>query len=191
MLSKISCLATSGSNDSKFLGLYSSPFTMGPASLRRERGRFAGLAEGTSATVASCVWLIRHIAAFGNAVLEIIPLRLCIGFPSRPLRRVGLDRQRATRLGKLRANRDCLVWMRFRPRFSQQSGSRRRQGEERSESLEFFFHGGLSAFRVLGGRKNRGRKMTRTPPKNCLAARRSTRQSERWFNSATYAAAEF
>src|SRR5262249_26306562 len=59
-------------------------------------------------------------AAFGNAVLEIIPLRLCIGFPSRPLRRKGLDRQRVTRLGKLRANRDCLVWMRFRPRFSQQ-----------------------------------------------------------------------
>ena len=27
---------------------YSSPSTMGPASLRRERGRFAGLAEGSN-----------------------------------------------------------------------------------------------------------------------------------------------
>src|SRR5262249_59290132 len=43
-------------------------------------------------------------AAFGNAVLEIIPLRLCIGSPSRPLRRVGLDRQRATLLRKLRVD---------------------------------------------------------------------------------------
>ncbi len=32
---------------------------------------------GSSATFVSCVWLIRHVAAFGNAVLEIIPLR-CI-----------------------------------------------------------------------------------------------------------------
>src|SRR5262249_58839272 len=49
---------------------------------------------------------VRHIAAFGNAVLEIIPLRLCIGPSSaaRPLRRVGLDRQRATLLRKLRAD---------------------------------------------------------------------------------------
>ena len=41
------------------------------------------------------LWLsVRHIAAFGNAVLEIIPLRLCIGSAARPLRRVGLDRHR-------------------------------------------------------------------------------------------------
>jgi len=46
---------------------------------------------------------LRHIAAFGNAVLEIIPLRLCIG-PARWLVRVGLDRQRATLLRKLRAD---------------------------------------------------------------------------------------
>src|SRR5215467_12315983 len=46
---------------------------------------------------------LRHIAAFGNAVLEIIPLRLCIG-PPRWLVRVGLDRQRATLLRKLRAD---------------------------------------------------------------------------------------
>src|SRR5262249_34779461 len=46
---------------------------------------------------------LRYIAAFGNAVLEIIPLRLCIGpiFAPRWLRRVGLDRQRATLLRKL------------------------------------------------------------------------------------------
>ena len=138
---------------------------MGPASLRRERGRFAGLAEGTSATVASCVWLIRHIAAFGNAVLEIIPLRLCIGSPSRPLRRVGLDRQRATRLGKLRANRDCLVWMRFRPRFSQQSGSRKRQCDERFESSDDCVHGCLSDLTVFGGRNEPARQMNRNPPK--------------------------
>jgi hypothetical protein len=49
---------------------------------------------------------LRHIAAFGNAVLKIIPLRLCIGpiFAARRLRRVGLDRQRATLLPKLRAD---------------------------------------------------------------------------------------
>src|SRR5215813_14860499 len=49
---------------------------------------------------------VRHIAAFGNAVLEIIPLRLCVGPSSaaRPLSRVGLDRQRATLLRKLRAD---------------------------------------------------------------------------------------
>src|SRR5499433_1054733 len=49
---------------------------------------------------------VRHIAAFGNAVLEIIPLRLCIGpiFAAHRLRRVGLDRQRATLLRKLRAD---------------------------------------------------------------------------------------
>jgi hypothetical protein len=58
---------------------------------------------GSSATFVSCVWLIRHVAAFGNAVLEIIPLRLCIG-PPRWLVRVGLDRQRATLLRKLRAD---------------------------------------------------------------------------------------
>jgi hypothetical protein len=49
---------------------------------------------------------VRHIAAFGNAVLEKISLRLCIGsiFAARGFRRVGLDRQRATLLRKLRAD---------------------------------------------------------------------------------------
>src|SRR5262249_59303180 len=49
---------------------------------------------------------VRHIAAFGNAVLEIIPLRLCICpiFASHRLRPVGLDRQRSSLLRKLPAD---------------------------------------------------------------------------------------
>src|SRR5262249_59697761 len=61
--------------------------------------------DNALAVSGSCVDPV-YIAAFGNAVLEIIPLRLCIGPSSaaRPLRPVGLDRQRATLLRKLRAD---------------------------------------------------------------------------------------
>jgi len=65
----------------------------------RMRGVFPDLDRATFTSARGreieCV-SVRHIAAFGNAVLEMIPLRLCIGFPSRLLRRKGLDRQRAT-----------------------------------------------------------------------------------------------
>src|SRR5262245_31426236 len=65
---------------------------------------------------------VRHIAAFGNAVLEIIPLRLCIGpiFAARRFRRVGLDRQRATllrKLARLRKTKDPSFRKHTWPRF--------------------------------------------------------------------------
>ena len=134
----------------------------------RMRGVFPDLDRATFTSARGreieCV-SVRHIAAFGNAVLEIIPLRLRIGPSSaaRPLIRVGLDRQRATLLRKLRANRDCLVWMRFRPRFSQQSGSRKRQCDERSALTIVFMVACQTS--VFSGRNEPARQMNRNPPK--------------------------
>ena len=57
------------------------------------------------------VWdRVLHVAPFGYTLLEIAPLSLSGGSPAtRWLRGVRLDRQCATRLGELRANRGCLV----------------------------------------------------------------------------------
>src|SRR5262245_49890775 len=76
---------------------------------------------------------VRHIAAFGNAVLEITPLRLCIGsiFTTRWLRRVGLDRQRATLLRKLRADWTGGLRAIRRRGFSQQGRCGKKQHDER------------------------------------------------------------
>src|SRR5262249_55261736 len=52
-------------------------------------------------------------------------------------------------------------------------------------------HGCLSDLTVFGGRNEPARQMNRNPPKNASQLEDPTRQSERWFNSATYAAAEF
>ena len=53
---------------------------------------------------------VLHVAPFGYTLLEIAPLSLSGGGPAtRWLRGVRLDRQCATRLGELRANRGCLV----------------------------------------------------------------------------------
>src|SRR5262249_59820878 len=89
----------------------------------------------------------------------------CIGPSSaaRPLSRVGLDRQRATLLRKLRANRDCLVWMRFRPRFSQQSGSRKRQCDERSALTIVFMVACQTS--VFSGRNEPASRLNHNPPK--------------------------
>jgi len=75
---------------------------------------------------------VRHIAAFGNAVLEIIPLRRCIGpnCAARPLSRVGLDRQRATLLRKLRADWAGGLRAIRRRGFSQHGGCGKEQRDE-------------------------------------------------------------
>ena len=57
-----------------------------------------------------CRGRVLHVAPFGYTFLEVAPLSLSRGSPAtRWLRRVRLDRQCATRLGKLRAERGCLV----------------------------------------------------------------------------------
>ena len=59
----------------------------------------------------SFVWdRVLHVAPFGYTLLEIAPLSLSGGGPAtRWLRGVRLDRQCATCLGELRADRGCLV----------------------------------------------------------------------------------
>jgi hypothetical protein len=58
----------------------------------------------------TCRDRVLHVAPFGYTLLEIAPLSLSGGSPAtRWLRGVRLDRQCATRLGELRANRGCLV----------------------------------------------------------------------------------
>lgn len=89
---------------------------------------------GSSATFVSCVWLIRHVAAFGNAVLEIIPLRLRIGLAARPLCRVGLYRQLATLLRKLRADWTGGLRAIRRRGFSQHGGCGKEQRDEHCEN---------------------------------------------------------
>src|SRR5262249_35614752 len=57
-----------------------------------------------------CRDCVFHVAPFGYTLLEIAPLSLSRGSPATCwLRGVRLDRQCATRFGKLRANRGCLV----------------------------------------------------------------------------------
>lgn len=70
-----------------------------------------------------------------NAVLEIIPLRLCIGSAPRPLRRVGLDRQRATLLGKLRADWTGGLRAIRRRGFSRHGGCGKEKRDEHCKNL--------------------------------------------------------
>jgi hypothetical protein len=82
------------------------------------------------------VILVLHIAAFGNALFEIVPLSLSrASTATLPLRRVRLDGQFTTGLGEFRAYRGCRTRS-----FSQRGGSRKRESNDRSKSPNWF-HG--------------------------------------------------
>src|SRR5215469_15475246 len=112
------------------------------------------------------MWLSPAYAAFGKAVLEIIPLRLCIGPSSaaRPLSWVGLDRQRATLFfARFRANRDCLVWM--SPVSANKVDPASANAMSGPRVSDDCVHGCLSDLTVFGGRNEPARQMNRNPPK--------------------------
>jgi hypothetical protein len=86
-------------------------------------------------------YLVLHIAAVANTLFEIVPLGLRRGSTAtRNLRRVRLDGQLTTSLGKFRADRRCIVGTHCGRRLSPQSGSHKRQRKDRSNSSDDYLH---------------------------------------------------